>query len=95
MEYICNWLGVTAILLCGIPPTSASIGNNLRRFQVCLSDCEWSCDDKGYPRDLPSYLTLFYWDCQDECKYICMHRVTAEDVAHDRRIKQFYGKVGK
>lgn len=91
---ICLSLGFVLALLCCVPPVSSSAGDRSYRFRNCLRDCEWtSCNDAGYPRDQPWYLWLLYWDCVDECKYNCMHKLTTDDVANNRSIKQFYGKV--
>ncbi|XP_031568135.1 post-GPI attachment to proteins factor 3-like [Actinia tenebrosa] len=93
MRFICGGLEFALAILCCISPVSSSAGDRSYRFLNCVSDCEWiSCNIEGYPRDLPWYLRLFSWDCLDECKYNCMHKVTADDVANNRSIKQFYGK---
>ena len=42
---------------------------------------------------LPLALSLLRWSCEENCEYECMHRVTAQDVAHGRPVRQFHGKV--
>lgn len=45
-----------------------SDGDENVQFQVCLMNCiEDSC-----PRPLPLSLRLFWWTCEDDCKYQCM-----------------------
>lgn len=58
-----------------------------------MRQCSKGCSLDEYPGKLPIYLTVFWWDCTDECKYQCMHNVTASDLRNNKRIKQFYGKV--
>ncbi|XP_020900695.1 post-GPI attachment to proteins factor 3 isoform X2 [Exaiptasia diaphana] len=84
---------VIIILVChAIPSVLASWGNVLYEYLRCFHDCRRKCDDVIYPGKLPLSLRIFGWTCLDECKYTCMHEITANDVANDRPIKQFYGK---
>lgn len=73
-------------------PVRGSLGDRSYPFRTCLGKCKRSCSLDEYPGKLPLYLTLFLWDCTDECKYQCMHNVTETDVRLKRPIKQFYGK---
>ena len=74
-------------------PVKGSRGDKCRQFLVCMRECSKGCSLDEYPGKLPIYLTMFWWDCSDECKYQCMHNVTASDVRRNKPIKQFYGKV--
>lgn len=74
-------------------PVRGSLGDKCYPFRQCLRECERGCHLDEYPGKLPLYLTIFWWDCTDECKYQCMHNVTATDVRFNKQIKQFYGKV--
>jgi len=74
-------------------PVKGSRGDTCKRFVICMRQCSQGCNLDEYPGKLPIYLTVFWWDCTDECKYLCMHNVTANDVRNNKRIKQFYGKV--
>lgn len=74
-------------------PVKSSKGDKCRPFVVCMRECSKGCSLNEYPGKLPIYLTMFWWDCSDECKYQCMHNVTASDVRRNEHIKQFYGKV--
>ena len=74
-------------------PVKGSKGDKSKQFLMCTRQCSKGCSLDEYPGKLPIYLTVFWWDCSDECKYQCMHNVTASDVRKNRRIKQFYGKV--
>ena len=89
-----RWLGLAVVFLChATTSVLASMGDSLYSYRICLVNCQRSCDDVGYPSDLPWSLKVFGWTCEDECKYSCMHKVTAKDVEHERPIKQFHGKV--
>lgn len=73
-------------------PVKGSRGDKSKQFLICMRQCSKGCSLDEYPGKLPIYLTVFWWDCSDECKYQCMHNVTASDMRNNRRIKQFYGK---
>ena len=74
-------------------PAKGSLGDRSYTFRMCVKECKRGCNLDEYPGKLPLYLTIFWWDCTDECKYQCMHNVTADDVKYSKPIKQFYGKV--
>lgn len=74
-------------------PVKGSRGDTCKQFLICMRQCSKGCSLDEYPGKLPMYLTVFWWDCTDECKYQCMHNVTASDLRNNKRIKQFYGKV--
>ena len=74
-------------------PVRGSSGDKSYPFRTCLKECKRGCHLNEYPGKLPLYLTIFWWDCTDECKYQCMHRVTAKDLKNSRKVQQFYGKV--
>jgi len=80
-------------LYCSIDTVIASWGDMLDSYRDCLFYCKLTCSDKGYPGQLPISLRIFGWTCLDECKYICMHKVTEDDFNNNREIKQFHGKV--
>lgn len=71
----------------------SSRGDRSSKFHHCINTCFKGCDLDEYPGKLPIYLTLFWWDCPDECKYQCMHNITQSDVRNNRPVKQYYGKV--
>ena len=85
---------VFMLLFSSTPRASASRGDKLGSFRICLSNCSNSCDLNRYPGVLPLYLRLFGWSCEDECKYQCMFTVTELRVKRHQPILQFYGKVG-
>ena len=60
---------------------------------MCVKECKRGCHLDEYPGKLPLYLTIFWWDCEDECKYQCMHNVTAANLQSNKAVQQFYGKV--
>ena len=57
-------------------------------------NCQKMCTGNLYPTSLPFYLLIFGWNCVDECKYTCMHKVTEDALARGQDVMQFYGKVG-
>lgn len=74
-------------------PVKCSKGDRSFPFRNCVKSCKRrGCHLNEYPGKLPLYLMIFWWDCLDECKYQCMHNVTATDVKFNYPIKQFYGK---
>ena len=80
-------LALLAVLLLLLPLASCSVGDRSHDFHSCVSFCVAD----GCSLSLP--LRLLRWNCQHDCQYQCMHRVTAEDVRLGRRVRQFYGKV--
>ncbi|XP_068716395.1 post-GPI attachment to proteins factor 3-like isoform X1 [Montipora foliosa] len=83
-------ISVTIILLWN--PARGSSGDKSYPFRTCLKECKRGCHLDEYPGKLPLYLTIFWWDCTDECKYQCMHSVTATDLKKSKKVQQFYGK---
>lgn len=78
------------VLLCN--PVESSSGDRSSIFRHCINKCFKGCHLDEYPGKLPIYLTLFWWDCSDECKYQCMHNITQNDVRNNQPVKQYYGK---
>jgi len=72
-----------------VPQASCSVGDRSYDFRSCVSFCVAN----NCSQELSFDLRLLGWDCQEDCQYQCMHRVTAEDVRAGRRVRQFYGKV--
>ncbi len=69
----------------------ASWGDRSKDFQYCLSRCETTeCVQEPVPLSLSLRLTR--WTCSDNCKYRCMHEITARDIALGTKVKQYYGK---
>ncbi|XP_078376168.1 GPI-specific phospholipase A2-like PGAP3 isoform X2 [Oculina patagonica] len=73
-------------------PVKGSKGDKSLEFRICMKECSKGCELDEYPGKLPIYLTMFWWDCSDECKYQCMHKVTESNMKNNKPIKQFYGK---
>lgn len=91
---VVKWFLLWTIFICGITLTSGSSGDRSEPFRRCLTRCLDRCKDgNSYPGKLPVYLIMFGWQCSDECKYTCMHKVTQRSVARGWKIEQFYGKV--
>ena len=69
---------------------SCSVGDRSSDFRSCTSHCyTQNCTSQAEQ----SEWRLLGWTCLEECRYLCMHRVTAEDVRHSRPVRQFFGKV--
>ena len=60
---------------------------------MCVKECKRGCHLDEYPGKLPLYLTIFWWNCEDECKYQCMYKVSAANLKSNKTVQQFYGKV--
>ncbi|KAJ2936080.1 hypothetical protein H1R20_g1015, partial [Candolleomyces eurysporus] len=43
-------------------------------------------------KPIPLSLYLTRWSCQDDCKYTCMHSITAKAISSGRPVQQYYGK---
>ena len=72
----------------------ASIGDRSGDFRQCVTICEKeTCRSSSGPRE--PWLRLLAWSCQENCRYECMHSVTAEDLRLGRPVRQFYGKVDR
>lgn len=80
---------VLLVSLVLVPQASCSVGDRSYDFRSCVSFCVAN----NCSQELSLDLRLLGWDCQEDCQYQCMHRVTAEDVRAGRRVRQFYGKV--
>ena len=83
------WTVVLLVFLVLVSQASCSVGDRSYDFRSCVS----SCAAHNCSQELSLDLRLLGWDCQEECRYQCMHRVTAEDVRAGRRVRQFFGKV--
>lgn len=96
-------LPLLALLLLFNFPTSilCSIGDKSPEYQLCTSSCFQDSCSSNSPIDdgtsipfsssshkLPFYLRITSWNCQDDCKYHCTHRVTNEAIATVSRIKE-------
>ncbi|KIK69963.1 hypothetical protein GYMLUDRAFT_150557 [Collybiopsis luxurians FD-317 M1] len=80
-------LSALSFILC----VTASAGDRSADFQQCLSRCEQSqCIQNS--NSLPLALRLTRWACPDNCKYLCMHEVTAKRINAGEKILQYYGK---
>ncbi|KAF9484982.1 Per1-like protein [Pholiota conissans] len=70
----------------------ASSGDRSGEFSQCVDSCNVDrCITPATP-DLPLALRLTRWSCVDDCKYRCMHAITAKDVYQGKTIQQYYGK---
>ncbi len=70
--------------------TLASYGDTEEVYQTCLSQCESLLCPTWQPSSLALQLTR--WTCADDCKYTCMHLITAGAIQHGEEIYQYYGK---
>ncbi|KAJ3824856.1 Per1-like protein [Lentinula raphanica] len=76
--------------LCMVAFTSASSGDRSNDFQQCLL----RCNDTGECNEdsLSLVLKMTRWTCADNCKYFCMHEITAQSLTSGKTIHQYYGK---
>ncbi|KAJ2915990.1 hypothetical protein MD484_g4456, partial [Candolleomyces efflorescens] len=88
------------ILLHASQLSLASSGDRSFEFTTCTANCaiskcqphhgSWTSTWGSNPIPLSLYLTR--WSCQDDCKYTCMHSITAKAIASGRPVEQYYGK---
>ena len=72
--------------------TYCSVGDRSRDFKSCANRCQsLACSDGNVQLSLSLQFTG--WTCLENCRYQCMHQVTAQDVALKKPIRQFFGKV--
>ncbi|KAK9447491.1 Per1-like-domain-containing protein [Limtongia smithiae] len=76
--------------LCGHAHGSA--GDRLQEFRECVSECVATTCANEDSAQLPGYLTLFFWDCPQNCDYNCQRSITAERVKRGAKVLQFHGK---
>ncbi|CAF0880636.1 unnamed protein product [Brachionus calyciflorus] len=80
----------------------ASLGDQSDIFNYCLDKCfERNCTQRlakndhktSYELTQPFYLKLLGWDCESECKYVCMWKTVRDfKVYYKEEAPQFYGK---
>ncbi|KAJ4482528.1 Per1-like protein [Lentinula aciculospora] len=85
-----RWAAIN--LLVFIHPILASSGDRSNDFQQCLLHCDNAICTANSPNSLPLTLRLTGWTCTDNCKYMCMHKITAQNIASGLAIHQYYGK---
>lgn len=86
---------VIFLLVVYLSEIEASLGDRSSDFRRCVSVCVYErCRSSSADGELAASLIVLGWSCEENCRYDCMHNVTAEDVRLDRPIRQFYGKVG-
>ncbi|KAI9145270.1 Per1-like-domain-containing protein [Paraphysoderma sedebokerense] len=90
--YILLTILTALILVCHILPVSSSTGDRQSIFLKCLSKCNHSNCYRPNPEPLPISLQLFFWSCEDNCKYTCMHSIVSSSIEFDEPIHQYYGK---
>ncbi|KAI8897187.1 Per1-like protein [Globomyces pollinis-pini] len=66
----------------------ASTGDRQPAYKDCVKSCVKSCDQKS----LSIVLRLTQWTCSDDCKYVCMHKITDSAIANNQQIHQYHGK---
>ncbi|KAJ3909016.1 Per1-like protein [Lentinula edodes] len=75
-----------------IIPAIASSGDRSDDFQRCLLHCDNTKCTENSAESLSLTLRLTRWTCTDNCKYLCMHEITAQNIASGLAIHQYYGK---
>lgn len=79
-----------AVVLAVTAGVIASSGDSSALYQTCLFTCKSSVCTLNPP--MPLSLRLTGWSCEDNCKYKCMHDITAQAVARGASVEQYYGK---
>lgn len=67
----------------------ASSGDRSADFHHCVTPCVQS---QCHASQLSLPLRITQWTCADDCKYLCMHKITNRDVEDGLKIQQYYGK---
>ena len=81
-----GWLSLIFLLAVRCSP-----GDKDSAFGMCVRKCALShCRNNASP--LPLTLRLTFWSCRDDCKYSCMHEITAHHKSTQQPILQYYGK---
>ncbi|XP_065320396.1 post-GPI attachment to proteins factor 3-like isoform X2 [Gordionus sp. m RMFG-2023] len=74
----------------------ASSGDELPAFNKCAYLCfQQLCTTskiEKFNKKQSWYMKVLLWSCENECKYICMHRVKIKCIQKKIDIPQFYGK---
>ncbi|TRM63919.1 Per1-like protein [Schizophyllum amplum] len=70
-----------------IAVVAASSGDRAKDFRYCVDRCYASCKEP-----LPLALRLTGWTCLDDCRYTCMHTITARATVKGHPPKQYFGK---
>lgn len=81
-----------ALSLLYFSSTWASSGDQAYEYRTCVSRCnsELCLFTSTWQPSLA--LRLTGWTCIDDCKYSCMHLITAEKIKHGNEIHQYHGK---
>ncbi|KAL1667480.1 Per1-like-domain-containing protein, partial [Schizophyllum commune] len=77
-------ISVVAAIIVGV---AASSGDRAKPFKECVERCTTTCLEP-----LPLDLRLTGWTCLDDCKYTCMHQITANVMGRGERPRQYFGK---
>ncbi|XP_062503653.1 post-GPI attachment to proteins factor 3-like [Corticium candelabrum] len=86
---VCIFLFLSTVYRC-----RGSLGDKSWVYNECLSSCLSlsQCDSDAPRRPNEWTLSLMRWTCDDDCRYDCMHQVTADNIRYGRPVVQFYGK---
>lgn len=70
--------------------TYASSGDRSSDFISCVSQCQ--ANYLLAPKPLPLALRITQWTVEDDCKYLCMHDITDNQIARGEKVQQYHGK---
>ncbi|KAI8834854.1 Per1-like-domain-containing protein [Chytridium lagenaria] len=70
------WI-VFALMVSWSHTAVASSGDRQSLYINCVSKCQSAECHRETPKPLPLILRMTFWDCPQDCKYRCMHQVTA------------------
>lgn len=70
---------------------NGSSGDHDWHFRSCVyTECIPQCNEK--PNEIPYARQLLFWNCDDECKYICMHQINKlKTTEYDMPVEKYYG----
>lgn len=90
------------LLIIHVTVNLASKGDRSNFFNFCIDKCfsrncsrQFTAKNEPtlYEKTQPFYLKLLGWDCESECKYICMWKAINDfKVYYNEDAPQFYGK---
>ena len=84
---------------------SGSVGDRSHDYRSCVNSCHvifcssavmngvTGGGETGGQGEVGWLLEMMGWTCLEDCQYKCMHEVTAQDLQHNRTVRQFFGKV--
>lgn len=88
---------VTLTLIFLLCPTTifSSEGDEDKLFISCTKKCFAECSngkDIEWANTADFWLKIFFWDCEQDCKYNCMLEITKSRERENKPVYKYYGK---